>query len=83
MLEKIIYLLVINLIAFSLMGIDKFLAIKHMYRISEFFLIGVALIGGVFGSILGMYYFRHKTKHFKFKYGLPIIAILYVIMLVI
>lgn len=56
------YLLIINIISFVFYGIDKFLSIKHWYRISEFILLNVGFIGGVFGSLLGMYLFKHKTK---------------------
>lgn len=61
------YLVFINLFSFFIYGIDKFLAIKHYYRISEFIILCFGFIGGVLGSILGMLVFRHKTKKIKFK----------------
>lgn len=75
----IVYLLIINLIAFILYGIDKGRAKKNQWRISEKTLIGIAVIGGSIGAIAGMYMFRHKTKHWHFKYGLPAILILQVV----
>lgn len=69
----IIYLVVINLIGFIVMFIDKQRAIKKKWRIREKTLFLIAIIGGSFGGILGMNIFRHKTKHQKFKYGFPII----------
>ena len=63
----ITYLIIINLISFIIYGVDKYLSIKHYYRISEFILLSFGLIGGVVGSIFGMVCFRHKTKKVKFK----------------
>lgn len=71
-----IYLIVINIAAFCLMGIDKHRAKRHLWRISEKTLFLPALLGGSFGGIMGMHLFRHKTKHWYFKYGLPGILIL-------
>ena len=58
------------------MGIDKRKAIRHAFRIPEATLFSVALVGGSIGSILGMLVFRHKTKHWYFKFGMPIILLL-------
>ena len=62
----IIYLVVINIIAFLAMGIDKRRSQKKEWRISEKALLGLAFIGGSVGAILGMYVFRHKTKKIYF-----------------
>ena len=70
-----IYLLIVNLTAFFLYGIDKKRAIKQKWRTSEKTLILIAVIGGSVGAICGMQVFRHKTKHIKFKFGLPAILI--------
>lgn len=67
------YFIFINLTGFLLMFIDKRRAIQRKWRISEKTLFAVCFLGGSLGSLLGMTYFRHKTKHFKFKYGIPII----------
>ncbi len=72
----LIYLLLINLIAFSLMFIDKRRAIKHKWRISEAALIGICALGGSIGGYIGMQVFRHKTKHVKFYIGVPAIIII-------
>lgn len=57
------------------MGIDKRKAIKKVWRIPESTLFIVALIGGSIGSIIGMNFFRHKTKHWYFVLGMPLILI--------
>lgn len=77
-----IYFIVINLIGFALMGIDKYKAIHHKWRISENCLIAIALIGGSIGSLIGMKSFHHKTKHKKFIIGIPLILILQLILLI-
>lgn len=65
-----------NLIAFALYGIDKRRAKQGAWRISEYTLLLVALLGGSLGALLGMSYFRHKTRHRKFRYGVPLILLL-------
>lgn len=65
------------------MGIDKRKAIKGAFRIPEATLFIVALIGGSAGSILGMYTFRHKTRHLLFVYGMPAILILQILLFLI
>lgn len=67
------YLIIINAAALLLMLIDKQKAKHGKWRISEKTLIGAALLGGSIGAILGMNFFRHKTKHPKFSIGLPLI----------
>lgn len=76
-----IYLLIINVIAFALMGIDKKRAVRHAYRIPEKTLFLSALLGGSVGAILGMQYFRHKTKHPSFQLGMPGILLVQIILL--
>ena len=78
MKQWIWYLIVINILAFILYGIDKKQARDHAWRISERMLIGIALIGGSVGAIAGMLLFHHKTRHWYFRYGLPLILILQV-----
>nr|WP_307341444.1 DUF1294 domain-containing protein [Metabacillus malikii] len=67
--------LAVNLISFSLMGIDKNRARRGEWRIKESTIWLIAIIGGALGATLGMNHFRHKTKHAIFKYGLPLIFI--------
>ena len=71
-----IYLLAVNLWAFALMGIDKRRAKKDLWRIKERTLFLPVLLGGGVGGILGMKVFRHKTKHWYFRFGFPAILIL-------
>ena len=68
-----IYLLLMNIIGFSQMGIDKKRAVRGAWRISEASLFLTALLGGALGRTLGMHYFRHKTRHWYFRYGMPAI----------
>lgn len=75
----ITYLFCINLISFAMMGIDKDRAIRHRWRIPEKSLFLSALLGGSMGALLGMYLFRHKTKHATFVYGMPAILLLQLI----
>ena len=72
------YLILINLIAFIIFGVDKKRAKRHEWRISEKALFLSALLGGSLGALLGMYLFRHKTKHWYFCVGIPLILILQV-----
>lgn len=67
------YLLVCNFMGFILMGLDKQKARKKKWRISEKTLFLMAAVGGSIGSVLGMYFFHHKTKHKSFVYGMPLI----------
>ena len=69
----LIYLLIVNAVGFILMLVDKIKAKKNRWRIPEATLFLVAVIGGSLGSLLGMYIFRHKTKHFQFVLGIPLI----------
>ena len=73
----IYYLLVINVVAFFVYGIDKLKAKKGKWRISEASLLLLAVIGGSVGAWAGMKAWHHKTMHKKFRYGLPLIALLH------
>jgi len=75
----LIYLLVINLIAFLAMYIDKKRAKWGKWRIKESTLFGLVLLGGGIGGIAGMYTFRHKTKKPGFVIGFPAILIIEII----
>lgn len=72
----LIYISAINLLAFSSMGIDKRKSKRQARRISERTLFLTAALGGSAGAIAGMQLFRHKTKHWYFKFGMPAILIL-------
>lgn len=69
------YLLIVNVLSFLLMHVDKQKARKKKWRIPESTLMGFAAIGGSIGAWMGMYAFRHKTLHKKFTIGIPLILI--------
>lgn len=77
----ILYLIIINIIEFIIMGLDKLLAIKHKYRIPEFTLLFLSAIGGSIGAIVGMFFFHHKTKKLKFRILFPLFLILHFIII--
>jgi uncharacterized membrane protein YsdA (DUF1294 family) len=66
------YLIIINLIAFVLYGVDKKRSILNKYRISESVLLWMARLGGGIGCWLGIKMFKHKTKHTKFRIVVPL-----------
>ena len=76
-----LYLLLINLAGFAMMGIDKNRAKRGAWRIPEKTLFACALMGGSLGTTLGMSTFRHKTRHWYFKYGMPLILVVQVVLI--
>ncbi len=76
----IYYWMIINIVAFFLMGIDKKRARTGAWRIPEKTLFLSAILGGSIGSICGMQLFRHKTKHKSFVIGMPAILIVQLIL---
>ena len=68
------YVIVLSLILLILMYTDKQKAIKQQWRISEKTLFTLAIFGGAIGGVLGMYLFRHKTKHNRFAFGFSLLA---------
>ena len=72
----IVYLVIINIVGFVYMGMDKKKAKRGAWRIPEKRLFFIAIIGGSVGAISGMYFYRHKTKHMTFVIGMPLIFIL-------
>lgn len=75
------YFLIINAIGFLLMLTDKQRAKKNYWRIPESTLLTAAALGGSIGSLLGMYTFRHKTRHLKFTLGVPAILVLHLLLI--
>lgn len=71
-----IYLLAVNILTFIIFGIDKLKAKEHWWRVSEFTLLLLAVVGGSIGAWAGMKVWHHKTLHNKFKYGVPVIFFL-------
>lgn len=71
----VIYLVIVNLIAFLAMYIDKKRAKYGKWRIKEHTLFILAFLGGSIGAIIGMYTFRHKTQKARFFIGFPVILV--------
>lgn len=71
-----VLLLVLNLVSFFLMKYDKKCARENRRRIPEKTLFLSAILFGVAGGTLGMYIFRHKTKHWYFRVFFPLLAVL-------
>jgi len=78
-MSYIYYFLIINLLAFVLCGLDKWFSIKKYFRISEYILLFICFLGGCFAFLIGMYVFHHKTKSIRFKFLIPLIIILWLI----
>ena len=71
-----VYLLVVTVATFAVYGWDKLCAKWGMWRVPERILLLLALLGGSVGALAAMAIFRHKTRHLKFRYGVPMILIL-------
>lgn len=72
--QLLLYILIaLNLLSFTLFGLDKSFAKRHARRIPEKTLLWAAALGGSIGALLGMLLFRHKTRHLKFTLGIPAI----------
>ena len=75
------YFVCVNVLTFFVYGIDKWQARQGKWRISEATLLSFAVIGGSIGAWLGMRVWRHKTMHKKFKYGIPAILMIHIIII--
>ena len=71
-----LWLMLMSLVLFAVMGADKRRAKQGSWRVAEKTLFLLALLGGAIGGVLGMRVFRHKTKHWTFAWGFPILALL-------
>ena len=69
------YLAAVNLVTFTVYGVDKAKARRGAWRIPEKTLFLLPLLGGSVGALLGMLVFRHKTKHWYFVWGIPLILL--------
>ena len=76
-----IYLMIMNIIGFFVMFLDKQKPKRNKWRIPEKTLFLIALIGGSFGTTFGMHTFRHKTKHWYFKFGMPLILLIQILLI--
>ena len=75
------YLVSINIASFFLFGFDKWKAVHDQRRIREAVLFGLSICGGSVGGLLAMYLFHHKTRKPAFKYGIPVILILQIVII--
>ena len=73
------YLIAINTVTLMAYIIDKIKAKRHAWRIPEATLLGLAIIGGSIGALIGIFIIRHKSRHLKFKLGVPIILVLQIV----
>ena len=78
----ILYLMAVNLAAFFLMGVDKRRAVGKKWRISEKTLFLPAVLGGALGELLGMRFFHHKTRHWYFRWGFPLLLVVQLLLVV-
>ena len=69
------YVVLINIAGLAVMGVDKSKAKRHVWRIPEATLFLVSFLVGSIGTWAGMYLFRHKTKHWYFVVGMPLICV--------
>ena len=67
------YLLAINVATLITFGIDKLKAKRAKWRIPEATLLMMAAVGGSVGAWAGIKLWHHKTRHKKFRYGIPVI----------
>ena len=72
------YLVILNVVAILISGWDKVCAMRQWWRVPELTLLLFALAGGSIGAMIAIQVFHHKTLHWKFKYGVPLILILQV-----
>lgn len=72
----IVYVILINIVAFAAYGLDKRKAIRGAWRTPERTLMLLAALGGSVGAYAGMRVFHHKTRHNKFRYGVPALFVL-------
>jgi|GEM_PF-171991 len=80
-IHMLLTFIIINVVAFGVMCLDKTLARVGAYRVPEKWLFGLALLGGGIGTFLAMRLVRHKTKHWTFVYGIPLCILLNVLFL--
>jgi len=81
-LAIIAYFFILNILTFIMMGNDKRKAKKHLWRTPELNFFILSFLGGSLGALLGMYFFQHKTRRWYFRFGLPTILIIQIIVVV-
>ena len=81
-LALVAFMAIVSIVLLVMMGMDKSKAKKHEWRIAERTLFTLAIAGGAVGGVLGMYLFRHKTRHNSFAFGFPLLAAVQVFIIV-
>ena len=76
-----VVLLITNVTAYAMMGVDKQRAIKKQWRTPERTLLLACACFGALGGWLGMQVFRHKTKHPKFTITVPVLLVVQIALL--
>lgn len=76
------YMSIVSIVLLILMGMDKSRAKNHEWRVAERTLFTLAIAGGAVGGVLGMYLFRHKTRHNHFAFGFPLLAAIQIFIIV-
>lgn len=71
-----------NVLTFVVFGLDKWKARRGRWRVPEATLLGLAAVGGSVGAWLAMLLFRHKTQKKKFRYGVPVMFVLQLVVVV-
>lgn len=74
------YLITMNVLGFLFMGLDKWKAKNRAWRIPEATLLLIAALGGAVGSMIGMHLFHHKTRHWYFLYGIPVMLVIHILL---
>ena len=73
------YIVIVNILAFCLYGIDKTAAIRQKQRIPNRVLLLIAAFGGSLGALAGMYTFRHKTKKWYYTITVPVLLVIQIV----
>ena len=76
------YMSIVSIVLLILMGMDKSRAKNHEWRIADRTLFTLAIAGAAAGGVLGMYLFRHKTRHNRFAFGFPLLAAIQIFIIV-
>lgn len=76
-----LYLITLNIITFGIYGYDKHCAVINMWRVSEFTLLALALLGGSLGALIAMHGFHHKTQHKIFRICVPLFLTIHILLL--
>lgn len=81
--KALIYFGIMNLLGLIVMGVDKWKAKHNVWRIPEKTIFLVSILGGSVGTWAGMYLFRHKTKHWYFVVGMPLVLAVQIVLAIV